>query len=320
MSPFLGFKSKAPTGLKALRAATSEFVESKSDEIGIRVLIDRSCDAAFAAYAQKMLFPLSDKVRVYVSGYSGALDLSLDACEADIPVSLVIVLSGACAHTLELLAALRLLSADVVCIATDPSVFAECLDDDGLAKSLADVIMSPEGEPYEAAFAQLASWIAERLEGSRVALAQAYPFLRHSCAAAMTRQMSFTNALVATAFFLPGADMPLLTFNQIRLAMQIAALHGLPLGMARLSELAAVVGIGACSRALARVAASRIGRLGFLLRPGLAFAATSAIGIAAEEFYSRKDEALGEALGGTLGEASLSGGAQGRQGLGALPL
>ncbi len=51
---------------------------------------------------------------------------------------------------------------------------------------------------------------------------------------------------------MPGADMPLITLNQARMVLQIAAVYGNDLSADRIREVAAVVAGGFGCRALAR--------------------------------------------------------------------
>ena len=61
--------------------------------------------------------------------------------------------------------------------------------------------------------------------------------------------------LIAAAIFVPGADLPVLTLNQVRLVARIASAHGKTSTGARGVELLGVVGAGFGFRALARTLA-----------------------------------------------------------------
>ena len=50
------------------------------------------------------------------------------------------------------------------------------------------------------------------------------------------------NAGVGLVVFIPGADLPIMTLNQAKMLLQIAAAYGEPMGKERVKELAAVVG------------------------------------------------------------------------------
>ena len=60
------------------------------------------------------------------------------------------------------------------------------------------------------------------------------------------------NGLVAAAVFIPGADLPVLTVNQIRMVLRICASHGLEVDRERALEILATIGVGLGLRTVAR--------------------------------------------------------------------
>ena len=139
---------------------------------------------------------------------------------------------------------------------------------------------------FDAVFDELADWMADNLEQCLVTFAKAYPFLRRPVAMELMRKVALENALIGAAFFIPGADMPLLTLNQMRLALQIAAMCGHPLGTSRIKEMAVLV-VGAFgSRTLVRFLVKKVSMAGFAIRASIAYAATIAVGLAAYEYYN----------------------------------
>ncbi|MCL2525793.1 MAG: hypothetical protein FWE46_01895, partial [Coriobacteriia bacterium] len=55
-------------------------------------------------------------------------------------------------------------------------------------------------------------------------------------------------------FFLPGADLPVMTLNQVKMALQLAFIYGEELTLQRAAEAAVVVLSAYGSRAVARTA------------------------------------------------------------------
>ena len=60
------------------------------------------------------------------------------------------------------------------------------------------------------------------------------------------------NAGIGLVPLLPGADMPVMTLNQAKMVLQIAAAYGQPMGKDRVKEVAPVVASAFACRALAR--------------------------------------------------------------------
>jgi hypothetical protein len=82
----------------------------------------------------------------------------------------------------------------------------------------------------------------ERAGDHAVALGRRYPVLRAAAARRVVYRTAVQNALVGLVFFVPGADMPVMTLNQIKMVMSIAAVYGEAIGKERAMEVAGVVG------------------------------------------------------------------------------
>ena len=73
-------------------------------------------------------------------------------------------------------------------------------------------------------------------------LAARLPVVREAVVDELIRLSARKNALVAAAVFVPGVDLPVLTLNQMRLVLRIAAAHDVEISNDRLPELLAVLG------------------------------------------------------------------------------
>ena len=82
--------------------------------------------------------------------------------------------------------------------------------------------------------------------------------------------------------------MPLLTLNQIRLLLRIADAYGFEIDRMRIPEVAGVVAGGLGFRALARTALGYVPFMGFLVRGGVAYGGTRAIGEAARRYFEQR--------------------------------
>ena len=87
--------------------------------------------------------------------------------------------------------------------------------------------------------------------------------------------------MVAAAVFVPGVDMPLLTLNQLRLVLRIAAAYGEEMNRDRLPEALAVVAAGLGLRTVARELLDLVPVAGWALKGAIAYAGTRAVGEAA---------------------------------------
>ena len=111
--------------------------------------------------------------------------------------------------------------------------------------------------------------------------------LREAVCRRLVDSFSRRNGIVGVAVFLPGADLPVLTLNQIRLVLRIAAAHGVEVDAARLPEVLGVIGAGLGFRTLAREALGAVPVAGWLLKGAIAYAGTKAVGEAAMRYFAR---------------------------------
>jgi uncharacterized protein (DUF697 family) len=101
----------------------------------------------------------------------------------------------------------------------------------------------------------------------------------------LIRSFSRRNGILGAAIFVPGADLPVLTRNQLRLVLRIAAAYGEKVDAQRLPEIAATIGSGLALRALAREALDLVPVAGWALKGAVAYAGTLALGEAAVRYF-----------------------------------
>ena len=135
---------------------------------------------------------------------------------------------------------------------------------------------------------EIATRLARALGEAGTPLAARLPVLRRPVCEELIRKFSRQNALVGVAFFLPGADLPVLTLNQIRLVLRIADAYGFEIDKDRLPEVLSVIGSGFGFRALARSAVGYVPLLGWALKGGIAYGGTRALGQAAMRYFERR--------------------------------
>lgn len=133
--------------------------------------------------------------------------------------------------------------------------------------------------------AEVSAWLVERLSGKRLALAHNFPFMRKAVAEEAVKATALQNALIGTVVIIPGADMPLMTLNQAKMLLQIAAAYGQRLGTERVKELAAVVGGGFAMRAVARQLLVFVPGFGWAVKGAIAYGGTIAMGKAAVSYF-----------------------------------
>jgi uncharacterized protein (DUF697 family) len=146
-----------------------------------------------------------------------------------------------------------------------------------------DVIRVDEGRAFP--LAELARVIANRLGEDGAPLAARVPILRDAVCDRLTATFTRKNALFAAAIWIPGADLPVLALNQLRLVLRIAQSFGEPTGRDRLPELVATLGAGFGLRAVAQEALDLVPVAGWAVKGTVAYAGTRAVGEAAKKRF-----------------------------------
>jgi uncharacterized protein (DUF697 family) len=144
--------------------------------------------------------------------------------------------------------------------------------------------------PLDAAAAEalnmrMGEWIAVVCRQKRLAFALAFPFVRKPLALEAVSETSLQNAGVGLVPLIRAADMPIMTLNQAKMTLQIAAAYGNDLTFERAKEILAVVGGAFGCRAVARKAVTFVPALGTVIGAGVGFAGTEAMGRAVIEYF-----------------------------------
>jgi uncharacterized protein (DUF697 family) len=137
----------------------------------------------------------------------------------------------------------------------------------------------------------VAAALARRLGEEATSLARRLPVLRRAVCAQLIDSFARKNAIIAGAIFIPGADLPALTLNQLRLVLRICAAYGLDIDRQRLPEIAATVGAGVGFREIARSLIGAIPIAGWFAQGAMAYTGTRAIGEAAIRYCEARTKA-----------------------------
>jgi uncharacterized protein (DUF697 family) len=134
----------------------------------------------------------------------------------------------------------------------------------------------------------LTSKILDVMPDSKVALAASLDTFRDETARRIIAKAANQNGLIGLLVFMPGADMPLLTMNQIRMVLQLSALYRQEISLKRLYEVLGVVAGGYALRELARELVAFIPVFGWLAKGAIAYTGTMAIGRLTIKFLESK--------------------------------
>jgi len=142
--------------------------------------------------------------------------------------------------------------------------------------------------PVAAPIDEIAKRLARALGEEATPLAARLPVLREAVCEELIRKFSRQNGVLGVLVFVPGADLPILTANQVRLVLRIADAHGFEIDRERLPEVLAVIASGFGFRALARKAIGYVPFVGWVVKGAVAYTATRALGEAAVRHFERR--------------------------------
>lgn len=149
-----------------------------------------------------------------------------------------------------------------------------------------DVVRARAGEGFPVA--ALAAAVARRAGEAGAGLAARLPALRDAVCAELVRAVARRNAAIAALPLLPGADLPVLTLNQVRLVLRIAQAHGHDVDARRIPELLGVLGAGVGFRTVAAELLDLVPVAGWALKGGVAYAGTRTLGEAAVRYFAAR--------------------------------
>lgn len=169
--------------------------------------------------------------------------------------------------------------ADIMVIGDDANIGEIALDDDA----------------FKALDVRMGKWIVSACKGKDLAFALSFPFIRRPLADDSITATSLQNGAVGLVPFIPGADMPIMTLNQIKMVLQIATAYGQPLDKERVKEIAVVVGGAFVCRNIVRSATKVVPFAGWIISGTIGFAATEAMGHAMVEYFEAGGDMVGVA-------------------------
>jgi uncharacterized protein (DUF697 family) len=117
------------------------------------------------------------------------------------------------------------------------------------------------------------------------ALAAALPSVRRTYCDHVVISNAAQNGVIGVVVIIPGADMPAMTANQIRMVLKIAHAYGEELGVDRAVEILSIVGTGFVLRALTRQALGFVPGFGWAVKGAVGFSGTVALGQAAIAYF-----------------------------------
>ena len=149
------------------------------------------------------------------------------------------------------------------------------------------IVHLPLDRPDDESVAILADQILDAApDDLAVSLGASFLALRPCVLRRVISRVAAQNGVMATFGLAPGADIAILSANQIRMVLEIAAIHGETIDANRAKEVIATIAGGFILRTAARTLLGLIPVAGWIIKGGISAAGTYALGRAAVEYYS----------------------------------
>jgi uncharacterized protein (DUF697 family) len=253
--------------------------EDREQPVRMAVFVDVEAPDELVEAVREALRPQTSGARIHVEACAPGETLIIDPT-ADAVIALV-----GPGTTLEpSLASAREKFVPTIVLALDQSA-------DDVSRRLSHPLLDTVAATESAAVVHsLGRWLVDRLNGKRLAMATNFAFMRRAVAEEAIKATSFQNGVVGLVVVIPGADMPVMTANQAKMVLQIAAAYGQTLGAERIKELAVVLGGGFALRAVARQMLAFIPGFGWAVKAGIGYSGTMAMGYAALEHFESGGE------------------------------
>lgn len=161
-------------------------------------------------------------------------------------------------------------------------------------KAVEDTDEIPLPPPGAATADELAARVVKAIDEDYLApLAKAYPYLRRAVCERIIRKNARENAVIGL-LPIPGADMPVMTANQARMVLHLAAAYGVDLSFQRARELLGVLAAGFGLRALTRQVVKVVPVGGWAAAAAIGYAGTVAMGRSTMLYFERGGQKVGE--------------------------
>lgn len=301
---------KLPVDVKAVIDAATDIEGARNTPVSVSVIIDDTAPGDVTAFVRSTFASAGAHARVTIGYFGGAV---FEPYAGD---DMAVIVAGVAEDVGRRAAEIRGVGVPVMVVTTMPDLVSDMAsafghpipEGDLLAPAAQGEAGAASVEPIEldderaeGLSLRMGEWVVETCRAKRLAFALAFPFVRRPLSIEAVRATSVQNAGIGLVAFIPGADLPIMTLNQAKMLLQIAAAYGEPMGAARAKELAAVVAGGFAMRSVARQVAALVPVVGWAVKAAVGYGGTQAMGHAAIEYFERGGNFAG--LAGVVGTA-----------------
>lgn len=250
-----------------------------NEPIAVAVWVDPGAPQALLQTLRDCLLPEQPTGLVEVH------DLHDRFLEREDPTDVAVVVPGSCGDAAREVVRSFAHNGTPVAVVVESAVEAPDFGLEQDSASLVGVVAASDDSHMKS---KLADWLVGATPKG-IAFAANFPFCRDAEVTALVRRCAVSNAAVGAVDLVHGADMPVMTANQAKLALDVAAAYGHGMELARLPEIAGVVVAGVAYRWAARGLCEVVPGLGALVRSAAGYLGTTATGRAVQLRFDLAD-------------------------------
>ncbi len=267
-----------PVNIKAVMDEAFKINEATETSLSVSVYLDESAQSDLQAYIRQVFASAAPQARVSLT-YLDSRPFSV--FEDD---DMAVIVAGMNPQVGAYAAQLRDAGVPVMVVTTEPDFVADLAATGRYPIPRGDLIAPLEKVSLDD---RMGRWVIEACRHKRLAFARAFPFARRSLALESVNATSVQNAGIGLVPILAGADMPVMTLNQSKMVLEIAAIYGEELNLSRVKEIVAVVAGAFAFRGAARRLATvvRVPVLGWIVKGGIGYVGTEVLGRTAIRYY-----------------------------------
>lgn len=310
-----------PLDVKDMFELFGDIDTARQKPVSVAVLLDQSAPEDLLDFVRDCFASTEANARVSLSYYESAEPKLPYGCD------LAVIAAAFSQHTGPLADAIRATGVPAMVVTTMPDIVLELASTVGAPLLDADLVSPSESadpsalpdssdfyrEPYPIdevramqMRADMGAWVVDVFSDKKLAFALCFPFVRKPLALDAVKATSAQNAAVGAVVIIPGADMPVMTANQAKMILQIAAAYGQKMGLERAKELLGVVAGAFALRTAARQVVSVVPGFGWAVKGLIGYTGTQAMGHAAIAFFEStvgQGKPVSEALDAAKAEA-----------------
>ncbi len=300
---------RLPIDIPGLIGAMTNIRNSTDTPLAVSIFIDDSAPGDVIGHTREAFASGQATTRVTISYLGQDMPVPYEADD------MAVIVAGLSEHIGEQAAHLRACGIPVMVVTTLPSLVNDAAEAFGYPIPKGDVVApkvagDANGEGTGGRESELivldddaaasldirmGEWIIAARRDKRLAFALSFPFVRRPLSLDSVHATALENAAIGLVPFIRGADMPIMTLNQAKMLLQIAAVYGQKIGLARIREIAVVVAGGFLCRNVARRIIGFIPVIGWVVRAVVGFAGSEAMGRAAIEYFDAGGDIVGVA-------------------------